>query len=169
MDLTGLVEDLRAAERREFGKNEDVFEQLLDKYPIEFRELLIEHKVAFGPLPPPGSCKKLVQMDLELTNEYKNSSLKTRPIPAKQSDLKDIMRQIYECSDAKLMSKCEGTEYPKYCSACFLVGKPGSDPKRLVVIYSKFNERLKRNTGSIPNLEGAIERAARTKYKTKAG
>ena len=33
--------------------------------------------------------------------------------------------------------------------------------------YANLNERLKRHSGSIPNLEQAIERAARTKYKTK--
>ena len=68
--------------------------------------------------------------------EYQNSSRKMKPIEAKESDMKEIGRQIYECSDAKLKSKFEGTEYPKHCSPCFLFGKPGSDAKRLVVNYS---------------------------------
>ena len=33
--------------------------------------------------------------------------------------------------------------------------------------YAKLNERLRRHSGSIQNLEQAIERAANTKYKTK--
>ena len=65
------------------------------------------------------------------------------------------------------MSRYEGKDFPKHCSPCFLVAKPGSSAKRLVVHYAKLNERVKRHSGSIPNLERAIERAARTKYKTK--
>ena len=77
------------------------------------------------------------------------------------------MRQIYKCCDDKLMSRYEGKEFRKHCSPCFLVAKPGSSAKRLVVHYAKLNERLKRHSARIPNLERAIEGAAQTKYKTK--
>ena len=65
------------------------------------------------------------------------------------------------------MSRYEGKEFLEHYSPCFLVPKPSSSAKRLVVHYPKLGERLKRHSGSIPNLERAIERAAQTKYKTK--
>ena len=115
----------------------------------------------------PGSCKKLRQMDLKVTDEHKNSTLRSRSIMLNEDDQKETMRQIYECCDAKSMAIYEGKDYPKHCSPCFLVAKPRSSAKRLVVHYAKLNERLKRHSGSIPNLERGIERAARTEYKTK--
>ena len=105
----------------------------------------------------PGSCKKLIQMDLKVTDEHMNSTLRSRPIPLNEEDEKETMRQIYECCDAKLMSRYEGKDFPKNCSPCFLVAKPGSSAKRLVVHCAKLKERLKRHSGSIPNLERAIE------------
>ena len=171
VDLTGLIRDLQAAERQEYGKSnlksDDGFDEALKKHPAELQGLLRKHKVVFGPLMSPGSCKKLIQMDLEVTNEQKNSTLRSRPIPLNKEDKKETMRQIYECCDAKLMSRYEGKEFLKHCSPCFLEANPGSSAKRLVVHYAKLNERLKRHSGSIPNLERAIERAAQTKYKTK--
>ena len=101
----------------------------------------------------PGSYKKLTEMDLEVTDEHKNSTLRFRPIPLNEEDEKETMRQIYECCDAKLMSRYEGKEFPKHCSPCFFVAKPGSSAKRLVVQYAKLNERLKRHSGGIANLE----------------
>ena len=171
VDLTGLIMDLQAAERQEYGKSnlksDDGFDEALKKHPAELQGLLRKHKVVFGPLMSPGSCKKLIQMDLEVTDEHKNSTLRSRPIPLNEEDEKETMRQIYECCDAKLMSRYEGKEFPKHCSPCFLVAQLGSSAKRLVVYHAKLNERLKRHLGSIPNLERAIERAAQTKYKTK--
>ena len=95
-------------------------------------------------------------MDLKVTEEHKNSALRSRPILLNQEDEKDTLRQIYECCDAKLMSGYEGKEFPKHCSPCFLLVKTGSSAKRLVVYYAKLNERLKRHSGSIPNVERAI-------------
>ena len=59
--------------------------------------------------------------------EYKNSSLKMRPIPAKGSDPKEIIRQIYACCDAALMSNYEAIEYPKHCFPCWLLKKQAQE------------------------------------------
>ena len=109
----------------------------------------------------------LIQMDLQVTDEHKNSTLRSRAIPLNEEDRNETMRQIYECCDAKLVSRYGGKDFPKHCSPCFLVAKPGSSSKRLVLHSAKLNERLKRHSASISNLERAIERAAKTKYKTK--
>ena len=171
VEVTRLIMDLQAAERQEYGKSnlksDDGFDEALKKHPAELQGLLRKHKVVIGHLMSPGSCKKLIQMDLIVTDEHKNSTLRSRPIPLNEEDEKETMRQIYQCCDAKLMCRYEGKEFPKHCSPCFLVARPGSSAKRLVVHYAKLNERLKRHSGSIPNLERAIERAAQTKYKTK--
>ena len=82
--------------------------------------------------------------------------------PGRPTDLADSA-SLASCP----MSRYEGTDFQKHCLPCFLVARPGSSAKRLVVHYAKLNERLKRHSGSIPNLERAIERAARTEYKTK--
>ena len=64
----------------------------------------------------PGSCKKLIQMDLEVTDEHKSSGLKSRCIPLNEEDEEETMRQIYECCNAKLMSRYEGKDFPKHWS-----------------------------------------------------
>ena len=144
VDLAGLIMDLQAAERQEYGKSnlksDDGFDEVVKKHPAELQGLLRKHKVVFGPLMSPGSCKKLIQMDLEVTNEHKNSTLRSRPMSLNEEDEKETMRQIYECCDAKLMSRYEGKEFPKHCTPCFLVAKPGSSTKRLVVHYAELKE-----------------------------
>ena len=171
VDLTGLIMDLQAAERQEYGKSnlksDDGFDEALKKHSADLQSLLSKYKVVFGPLMSPGSCKKLIRIDLEVTDEHKKSALRSRPISLNEEDGKETMRQIYQCCDAKLIFRSEGKDFPKHCPTCFLVAKPGSTANWLVVHYAKLNERLKGQSGSIPNLERAIERAARTKYKTK--
>ena len=119
VDLTGLIMDLQAAERQECGKSnlksDDGFDEALKKHPAELQGLTRKHNVVLDPLLSPGSCKKLIQIDLEVTNEHKNSTLRSRPIPLNEEDEKKTMRQIYECCDAKLMSRCEGKEFRKHC------------------------------------------------------
>ena len=119
VDLTGLITDLQTAERQEYGKSnlksDNGFDKALRKHPAELQGLLHKHKVVFGPLMLPGSCKKVIQMDLEVTDEHKNSTLRARPISLNEEDEKKTLRQIYECCDAKLMSRYEGKELPKHC------------------------------------------------------
>ena len=77
-----------------------------------------------------GSCEKLVTMDLELMNEHKNTTVRSKPFPASKADNEEIMRQITECIAADLAEKYEQAEYPKHCSPCFLVDKRGSNAKK---------------------------------------
>ena len=53
----------------------------------------------------------------------------------------EITPQIKECVEAGLVYEYKKTEYPKDCSPCFLVAKPGSTEKRLVVDYKKVNRK----------------------------
>ena len=87
-----------------------------------------------------GSCEKLVTMDLQLMDEKKNTTVRSKPFPARKADSEEIMRQITECIAADLAEKYEQAEYPKHCSPCFLVDKPGSNAKRLVVHCGKLNK-----------------------------
>ena len=61
VELTGLIMDLQAAEPQEYGKSnlnsDDGFDEALKKHPAELQGLLRKHKVVFGPLMSPGSCK----------------------------------------------------------------------------------------------------------------
>ena len=100
MDVTGLIMDLQAAERQEYGKSnltsDDGFDEALKKHPVELQGLLRKHKVVFGPLMSPESCKKLIQMNLEVNDGHKSSTLRSRPIQLNEEDEKETMRQIYE-------------------------------------------------------------------------
>ena len=79
-------------------------------------------------------------MDFELMAEHKNTTVRSKPFPASNADTEEIMRQMTECIEADLAQNCEQAEYPKHCSPCFLVDKPGSNAKRLVVHYGKPNK-----------------------------
>ena len=58
-------------------------------------------------------------------------------------------------------------DYPQHCSPCFLVAKPGSSAKRLVVDYGELNKKTLNHSGSIPNMESTLENIASYRYKTK--
>ena len=128
---------------------------------------LKETKCPSGPLPPPGSVKKLVTMDLELREEFLKDRVRCRPYPASKDDMAEITRQIKECVEAGLVYEYKKTDYPKHCSPCFLVAKPGSTAKRLVVDYKKVNQKIKLHSGSLPLMENTVETAAGCTYKTK--
>ena len=58
-------------------------------------------------------------------------------------------------------------DYPRHCSPCFLVAKPGSTAMRLVVDYAGVNKKTRNHSGSIPNMEKTLERIAKCQFKTK--
>ena len=58
-------------------------------------------------------------------------------------------------------------DYPQHCSPCFLVAKPGSTAKQLVVDYRELNKKTLNHSGSIPNMESTLEKIASCCYKTK--
>ena len=53
-----------------------------------------------------------------------------------------------------------GGDYPQHGSTCFLVAKPGSTAKRLVVDYGELNKKTLNHSGSIPNMVPTLEKIA---------
>ena len=130
-------------------------------------KLIHKYQEVFGALPPPLPCKKLVQMDLKLKPEFEGSVVRRRPYPAPQDQIDKIERQIQECIDAGLVEEYKHGDYPRHCSPCFLVAKPGSTAMRLVVDYGEVNKKTQNHAGSIPNMENTLERIAKCRFKTK--
>ena len=69
--------------------------------------------------------------------------------------------------DAGLVVEYKDGNYPQCCSFCFLVAKPGSTAKRLVVDYAELNKKTLNHSVSIPNMESTLERIASCRYKSK--
>ena len=130
-------------------------------------KLIHKYQEDFGALPPPLSCKKLVQMDLKLKPEFEGLVVRRRPYPAPQDQIDEIESQIQECIDAGLVEEYKHGDYPRHCSPCFLVAKPGSTAMRLVVDYGEVNKKTQNHSGSIPNMENTLERIANCRFKTK--
>ena len=121
----------------------------------------------FGALPPPLSCKKLVQIDLKLKPEFEKTRVRRRPYPGPQEQVGEIERQTQECIDAGLVEEYKKGDYPHHCSSCFLVAKPGSTALRLVVDYGEVNKKTQKHSRSILNIENTLECIAKCQYKTK--
>ena len=159
--------------KKEHGKRnlhaEEDFLQKLESLNLDprLKKLLITYEEVFGALPPPLSCKKLVQTDLKLKPEFEKTRVRRRLYPALQEQVEEIKRQIQESIDAGLVEKCKKGDYPHHCSPCFLVGKPGSTAPRLVVDYGGVNRKAQNHSESIPNMETTLERIAKCRYKTK--
>ena len=106
-------------------------------------------------------------MDLKLKPEFVGHKIRRRPYPAPKEQADEIERQIQECIDAGLVLEYKDGDYPQHCSPCFLVAKPGSTAKRLVVDYGELNKKTLNHSGSIPNMESTLETIASCRYKTK--
>ena len=133
------------------------------------QKLIRTYLEVFGELPPPASCDKLVQMDLKLKPEFVGHKIRRRPYPAPNEQADEIERQIQECIDAGLVLEYKDGDYPLHCSPCFLVAKPGSTAKRLVVDYGELNKKTLDHSGSIPNMECTFEKIASCRYKNQDG
>ena len=138
--------------------------KLLD---LRVQKLIRTYLEVFGELPPPASCDKLVQMDLKLKPEFVGHKIWRRPYPAPKEQADEIEQQIQECNNSGLVLEYKDGDYPQHCSPCFLVAKPGSTAKRLVVDYGELNKKTLNHSGSIPNMESTLEKIASCHYKTK--
>ena len=118
-------------------------------------------------MPPPLSCKKLVQMDLKRKPEFEGSVVRWRPYPAAQDQIDEMEHQIQECIEAGLVEEYKHRDYPRHCSPCFLVAKPGSTAMRLVVDYGEVNKKTQNHSGSIPYMENTPERIPKCRFKSK--
>ena len=145
-------------------------EDLEDKIKLldpRVQKLIRTYLEVFGDLPPQASCDKLVQMDLKLKPEWMDHKICRRPYPAPKEQADETERQIQECIDGGLVLEYKNGDYPQHCSPCFLVAKPGSTAKRLVVDYGELNKKALNHSGSIPNMESTLEKIAPCRYKTK--
>ena len=131
------------------------------------QKLIRTYLGVFGDLPPPDSCDRLVQMDLKLKPEFVDHKIRRRPYPAPKEQADEIERQIREFIDAGLVLEYKDGDYPQHCSPCFLVAKPGSTAKRLVVDYGELNKKTLNHSGSISTMESTLEKMPSSGYKTK--
>ena len=159
--------------KKEHGKSnlhaEEDFVQEIESLNVDprLKKLLLAYEEVFGALPPPLSCKKLIQMDLKLKPESEKTRVGRRPYPAPQEQGEEIERQIQDCIDAGLVEEYKKGDYPHHCSPCFLVAKPGSTALRLVADYDEVSKKPQNHSGGIPNMENTLERIAKCRYKTK--
>ena len=97
--------------KKEHGKSnlhaEEDFLQKLESLNLDLRlkKLLITYEEVFCALPPPLSCKKLVQMDPKLKPQFEKTRVRRRPHPAPQEHVEEIERHIQECIDAGLVGE----------------------------------------------------------------
>ena len=93
-------ETMRRMKKQEKGKSnlhaEEDFVEKLERMNLDPRlsKLIQKYQEVFGALPPPLSCKKLVQMDLKLKPEFEGSVVRRRPYPAPEDQIDKIERQI---------------------------------------------------------------------------
>ena len=149
-----------------FGSDEDMEDKIKLLDP-RVQKLIRTYLEVFGDLPPPASCDKLVQMHLKLKPDFMGHKIRRRPYPAPKEQADEIEREIQECIDAGLVPEYKYGDYPQHCSPCFLVAKPGSTAKWLVVDYGELNKKTLNHSGSIPNMESTLEKIASCRYKTK--
>ena len=166
-------ETMGRMKKQEKGKSnlhaEEDFVAKLESMNLDPRlsKLIQKYQEVFGALPPPLSCKNLVQMDLKLKPVYEGSVVGRRTDPAPQDQIDEIESQIQECTDAGLVEEYKHGDYPRHCSPCFLVAIPGSTAMRLVVDYGDVIKGTQNHSGSIPNMENTLERIVKCRFKTK--
>ena len=166
-------ETMRRMKKQEKGKSnldsekngsEKLWSMSLDP---RLSKLIQKYQEVFGALPPPLSSKKLVQMDLKLKPEFPGPVVRRHPYPAPQDQIDKIERHNQECIDAGLVEQYKHGDYPRHCSPCFLVAKPGFTAMRLVIDYSEVTKKTQNHSGSIPNMENTLERIVKCRFKTK--
>jgi len=145
------------------------FEVDLQKFSanLQLTKLLRDHQEVFGPLPPPGKGVKLVTMDIELREEWKNTPLRGKCWVMPEKDVLEIDRQVQELIDSGLVEAYPPGTYPKHCTPTFLVDKKESKVRRMVGNYVKLNQRCKPHVAYLPSLEQMVESLARMSVKSK--
>ena len=124
-DDSVLAETADRQKNKEHGKSnlhaEEDFLQKIESLNLDTRlkKLLLTYEGVFGALPPPLSCKKLVQMDLKLKPEFEKTRVRRRPYPAPQEKVEEIERQIQECIDAGIVEEYKKRELPPSLQSLF--------------------------------------------------
>ena len=106
-------------------------------------------------------------MDLKLKPEFAGHKICRRPYPAPKEQADEIERQIQECMDAALVLDYKDGYHPQHCSPCFLVAKPRSTAKRLVVDYGELDKKALNHAGSFPNMDSTLEKIACCRYQAR--
>ena len=104
--------------------------------------LVQKYHEVFGALPPPLSCKNVVQMDLKLKTEFEGSVVRRRPYSAPEDQIDRVECRIQECIDAGLVEESKRGDYPRHCSSSLLVANPGSTAMRLVDYYAEVHKKI---------------------------
>ena len=144
-------------------------EKDLEKYKAQPKlyNLLWKYKEVFGPLPPPENACPLVQMDVQLKEEWKDKPLRQKCWPLPVEDQKEIEQQAEELLKAGLIEAFPKGEIPLVCSPTFLVDKKESKTRRMVIHFRKLNARSKQHAAYLPDMEQLVESLAKCRYKTK--
>ena len=164
------VEDHLPASIHQWAGNLPSDEDMEDNIKLldpRVQKLIRTYLEVFGELPPPPSCDKLVQMDLKLKPVFVGQKIRRRPYPAPKQQADEIEVQIQECIHAGLVLEYKDGDYPQHYRPCFLVAKPGSTAKRLVVDYGELNKKTLNHSGSTANLESTLQKISSCRYKTK--
>ena len=145
------------------------FEKDIKKFDDQpkLQNLLRKYQDVFGPLPPPGSGCKLVEMDIEIKEEHTGKTLRQKCWPMPKEDAEEIEKQVQELVEAKLVESFPPGTFPKHCSPTFLVDKKESKTRRMVGQYMKLNKMTKPHAGFLPNMEEMIENMASKRFKSK--
>ena len=166
------AEPMGHMKKKEKGKGnldaEEDFSEKPERMNLDPRlsKLIQKYHEVFGALPPPLSCKPLVQMDLKLKPEVEGSVVRRHRYPAPQEQIDKGERQIHECIDTGLVKEYKHRDYPRHCSPCFLVAKPGSTAMRVVLDYGEGRKKTQNHSDSIPSMENTLDRITKCQFKT---
>ena len=112
-----LVEDHLPASIHQGASNPHSDEDMEDKIKLldpTVQKLMNTYPEVFGELPPPASCEKLVQMDLNLKPEFLGHKISGGPYRAPKGQPDETERQIPECGDAGLVLEDKDGDYVKH-------------------------------------------------------
>ena len=109
-----------------------------------------KYQEVFGALPPPLSCKTLVQMHLQLKPQLEGLVVGCRPYPPSQDQINEVELQIQEGTDACLIKESKYGDYPRHCTLFFVVAKPGSTAMGLVVYFGEVKKKPRNSQGVSP-------------------
>ena len=87
------------------------FNEKIKNLASRFQGLLKTYEEVLDVLPPPGRCKKLVEMDLRFNPEIKKQRLKSRQYLASAVQVEEIERQVQQCIDAWLLLEYNKGDY----------------------------------------------------------
>ena len=118
-------------------------------------------------MPPPLSCKRVVQMNLKLEPEFEKTRARRRFYPAPEEQVERSSARSRNALILGLFEEYEKGDYPHHWGPCFLVAKPGSTALRLVVDFGEVNKKTQNHSGSIPKMENTLECIPKRQYKTK--